>query len=372
MRVAIQVAVGLVVLAIVGAVAFPFLLYRLYFPPLIPLFSYNIASTVAVSMDGRTVESRRVTRCEMQKGGGGITGADPNVVLAKRISKSNHEMLLPDGSALIFYDMDLCRWRDSPPSAGAVYELVATRYQGGDLAKSLGGNRWDVHGRVAWLADAITADRIGLYQLDELYEGLEPGLSSLSITAQLTEEMPTIQGSTIPLVPSSSEHVRYGDSPAWLAERTNVELRLLTAQIGQVASRSGRVDCRAMLASLATGTRWVPVDYGVCVTTKQRDAKVVLARGLERIEIDLEARPVPSQLAFSRAALIAKGVPGQMLRRNGQPPAYLWIQMLCIEGDCNELALTDRIYSHFAFYHPPTQRMATFSVEGASMRDFSN
>jgi hypothetical protein len=372
MRVAIRIAVGLVVLAIAGAVAFLFILYRLYFPQMIPLFSYNIASTVVVSVDGRTVESRRVTRCEMQKGGGGITGANPNFVSAKRVPKSNHEMLLPDGSALIFYDMDLCRWRDRPPNAGAVYELVATRYQGGDVAKPLGGNRWDVHGRVAWLAGASTADRIGLYQLDEIYEGLEPRIRSLGITAQLTEETPTIQGSAIPLMPSSSEQARYGDNPAWLAEQTDVDLRLLTAQIGQVASRSDRVDCSATLASLAAGTRWVPVDHGVCVSTKHTDAKVVLAAGLERIEIDLEAPPVPSQLAFSRAALMAKEVPGQMLRRSAQPPTYLWMQVLCIEGDCNELALTDGPYSHFDFYHPPTGRMVRFSVEGASMRDFSN
>ncbi len=372
MRVAIRIAVGLVVLAIAGAVAFPFILYRLLFPPMIPLFSYNIASTVVVSVDGRTLESRRVTRCEMQKGGGGITGANPDFVSAKRVPKRNHEMLLPDGSALIFYDMDLCRWRDHPPSAGAVYELVATRYQGGDVAKPLGGNRWDVHGRVAWLAGASTADRIGLYQLDEIYEGHEPRISSLGITAQLTEEMPTIQGSAVAVMPSSSEQARYGNNPAWLAEQTDVDLRLLTAQIGQVASKSDRVDCSATLASLAAGTRWVPVDSGVCVVTKQRDAKVLLAAGLERIEIDLEAPPVPSQLAFSRAALMSKGVSGQMLRRNGQPLKYLWMQTLCIEGDCNELALTDGFYSHFDFYHPPTGRMVRFSVEGASMRDFSN
>lgn len=371
MRVAISVAASLIVLVIVGVIAFPFILPRLLFPPPTPLFSYNIASTVSLSVDGLAVESRRVTTCEMQKSGGGITGADPNFVSAKPGPKSNHEVLLPDGSALVFYNMDLCRWRDRPPSAGAVYELVPTRYQGGEIAKNLGDNRWDIHGRVAWLAGASTADRIGLYQLDEVYDGREPRISLLSITAQLTEDMATIQGSTISLMPSSPEHVPYGDNPAWMVEKTDVDLRLLAAQVGQVASRGNRPGCEPVLKRLAAVTRWVPIQDGVCAVDEDRDARMVLSAGLDRIEIEPQAPAVPSQFGFSRAALLAKGVPGQMLQRHGIPPTYLWVQTVCIERDCNELALTDSIYSHFTFYHPPTRRLARFSVEGASMRDFS-
>src|SRR4051812_2844956 len=103
MRTGVVIFIVIVGLVAFGLLAFPALLIAsLRGPDDKHLLGYSVETTASFDIDGKPVEVRQVTSCEVAEVGGGFVdnGTNPRRVIARHVSGDSFHAVLPGGSAL--------------------------------------------------------------------------------------------------------------------------------------------------------------------------------------------------------------------------------------------------------------------------------
>lgn len=362
-----KLVLAIVVAAIVVALGFalwPLISYRLIVggPPTL-LFSYNVQTVISLEVDGRRFEQTLVTKCEVRKGGGGLSdvGAGTSGVGAGRSAGANHHIALPDGSALVIYNARFCIWKKAAPRDGQVYEVLPRPRGRSPRAKDYGPDQVPVFGRVAWLADGAAAEQVRIFDLADVAADRVPGLRRLRITAQSTTEPPSeARTPDIPILPAvRSPRVPGKYKPVSPEEKayndTNVMLRSFSAHVSLVAEDL-RQACVVAVDSGSPGSDWFPVDQ--CAGRGSRNVGLSLSGDLKRFDVNLSDAPA-NEVAYSQAAMVKADVVPED-------------QQVCLENQCYHFKQREGVnaVSELQFYHPSTDRLVTVSAWPASMEDF--
>lgn len=362
MRILLFVLLGVAVTAMIGIVAFPMLIMAsLRGSPPTFLFSYNVEMVASFKVDGQPVEARRVAKCAVMKGGGGLsdTGADTSAVFVRVSEGDNAYVVLADGSAIIFYDMPPCLWKKAPPKPGKTYVLVPDD-KGVNYRKPPDGDAY-TFGRVAWLRSGTKPAPIEYFTLMDFAGRSTPRVTDFSLRLSATNLDPTVAlADDIPIVRQLTRSVTYFLSDDEKQQHgRNLVLSPWTAIVGQLAAQTQSEDCTRTIASLGGRAGWIPIKPQLCRGGGTTNVALAISSDLSRVDLDLQAPPRPGRLSLTIAALDAANVPVWLEVATGRwgGPLYYWIWRLCAEGQCLEIAPKAGYSDGFEFYHPATGRL---------------
>lgn len=189
MRILLYVLLSIMVAGMIGIVALPMLIMAsLRGSPPTFLFSYNVEMVASFQVDGQPVEARRVVKCTVMKGGGGLsdTGEDTTAAFARVSEGDNAHVVLADGSAIVFFLMPPCLWKKSPPGPGT--SLVLNVVDRGGSYRDYGS----MTGRVAWLRSATKPAPIEYFELDKFAYDLSPRITDFGLSISATDAAPTV------------------------------------------------------------------------------------------------------------------------------------------------------------------------------------
>lgn len=378
MRILLYVLLGIMVAGMIGIVALPMLIMApLRGSPPTFLFSYNVEMVASFKVQGQPVEARRVAKCTVMKGGGGLsdTGEDTTAAFARVSEGDNAYVVLHDGSAIVFFLMPPCLWKESLPGSSTSLVLNAVHSGGNyrDLPKADGS----MTGRVAWLRSANGLAPIEYFDLDEFAYDLSPRITDFGLSISATDAAPTSSlTSDIPISSQLMLSTSYLHPVQRGARATNVVLRPWRATVAQVTGQRESQDCQAAIAGFAKQAGWVPITYGLCFgEAPRRPAALMVSSDFSRVDIELGSAPRPGELTFTVGMLQAAGVPTSLKRAGGALqkasfPYFQWEWKLCLEHQCFDITGQDDLYGHFQFYHPATGRGVSF-FQDSSPTDFT-
>ncbi|WP_421758902.1 hypothetical protein [Devosia sp.] len=362
----------------IGIVAFPMLIMAsLRGSPPTFLFSYDIEMVASFKVEGQPAEARRVAKCDVMKGGEGVSGAgnDLSAVFARVSEGDNAYVVLPDGSAIVFFLMSPCLWKKSPPGPGTSLALNAVDRGGSyrDLPKADGS----MAGRVAWLRSANRPAPIEYFELDEFAYDLSPRIADFSLSVSATDDAPTSSlTSDIPITSQLVLSASYLHSFERGPRATNVVLTPWIATVEQVTGQRESQDCQTAIAGFAKQAGWVPITYGLCFgVAPRRSAELMVSSDFSRVDIDLRSAPRTGELTFTVDMLEAAGVPTSLkgagdAMQKASFPYFQWAWKLCLEQQCFDITAQDDLHGHFQFYHPVTGRGVSF-FQDSSPTDFT-
>lgn len=334
-------------------------------------FSYNLEATASFDLAGERYAQTIVVRCNAYERGGAPAYA------SEQPDSATFEFALPDGSAITLSYVTLCQWSKAPPSTSVAVDYVVRPKEKTVRFKD---GKPTANGRAAWLKSATRHDQIRIYDLADLVAGQGPGVERFTLTAITTKAEPTIASDLAAPVLAHwrgqemmATPPKFG-SPEWKLWQAEGRLWVLSADLAEVAPKSSDT-CPATLAPLATGTDWVVVPFGACFGGRPTPVALDLSSDLQKLTLFAREEKAAFRIGYTRAALVDAGVEhwvGLPLRNAGTAEFFHWDQDVCIETRCFALTANEGRDRNFVFYHPPSQRLLTLSIESLNMNELTH
>jgi hypothetical protein len=290
-----------------------------------PPLRYGVAVTVDVNVDGRRYVVTQGARCRVKDQRGSIASNPYSV----KTEAQNPFVRLADRRALVFTELDPCRWLNAPPDPDVTYRMVPSE-EGpyGRREEPLADDEIAYRGRLAIVDDVIDPEQVRFVLMTDAARQQVLGVRVNSVTIARNDDAPTVPLSdgvpviaTLRQIPAPSFNATVDEKRADRNARRTIEF---TATAYEASSHCP--------AGLPSGDGWIAVSRETACTGRYVGLLgLAVNSGGRRVDID------PGPGSEVSAVAIRQSVPVSTGLGHFREAEYQWVYSACVERECFEM-----------------------------------